>query len=172
MNKLIYDVSRALTRFGGALLTLIAVMSMSSIIGRASSIDGLGPVQGDFELAAAGTALAVFCSLPWAHLRYTHATVDLLWGHYPGCLQRLLGLQRQPADVAGLVPAGLAHGHRHGRLPRQRRGHLHPAVPGPVGLCADRRTCTVRLVAATLAAVDPAALPDWARRLSIGLVGS
>ncbi len=90
MNKLIYGLSRALTWFGGALLTLIAVMSLTSIIGRALSPLGLGPVPGDFELVEAGTALAVFCFLPWAHLRHGHATVDLLWGRYPRWLQRLL----------------------------------------------------------------------------------
>ncbi|OGB00362.1 MAG: hypothetical protein A3E25_11445 [Burkholderiales bacterium RIFCSPHIGHO2_12_FULL_69_20] len=90
MNILIYRLSRMLTWVGGAVLTVIALMSVTSIVGRALSFTGLGPVPGDFELVEAGTALAVFCFLPWAHLRHGHAVVDLLWSHYPPALQRLL----------------------------------------------------------------------------------
>ena len=42
-----------------AMLVLIALMSVASIVGRALSGLGLGPVPGDFELVEAGTALAV-----------------------------------------------------------------------------------------------------------------
>ena len=66
MNKLIYGLSRAMAWFGSFVLVIIAVMSVASIIGRALSGLGLGPVPGDFELVEAGTALAVFCFLPWA----------------------------------------------------------------------------------------------------------
>ena len=47
-------------------------------------------MPGDFELVEAGTALAVFCFLPWAHLKRGHAVVDLFWRAYPPALQRLL----------------------------------------------------------------------------------
>jgi len=76
--------------FGAVVLTLIALMSVVSIIGRALSGVGLGPVPGDFELVEAGTALAVFCFLPWCHLKGGHAVVDMLWNKYPPALQRLL----------------------------------------------------------------------------------
>jgi hypothetical protein len=52
--------------FGAFVLVLLAAMSVVSIAGRALSGLGLGPVPGDFELVEAGTALAVFCFLPWA----------------------------------------------------------------------------------------------------------
>lgn len=100
MNKLIYRLSQALAWFGGIVLTLIAVMSVASIAGRALSHFGLGPVPGDFELVEAGTALAVFCFLPWAHLRRGHAVVDLLWGTYPPAMQRALTLL---SDVLMLI---------------------------------------------------------------------
>lgn len=86
--------------FGGAVLALIAVLSVASIAGRALSGIGLGPVPGDFELVEAGTALAVFCFLPWAHLRRGHAWVDLFWPYFPAALKRALMLL---ADLLMLV---------------------------------------------------------------------
>ena len=90
MNKIIYGLSRAMAWLGAVVLTLIALMSVVSIIGRALSGFGLGPVPGDFELVEAGTALAVFCFLPWCHLKGGHAVVDMLWNSYPPGLQRAL----------------------------------------------------------------------------------
>jgi len=90
MSKLLYDLSRALAWFGGAALTLVALLSVVSIAGRALSSFGLGPVPGDFELVEAGTALAVFCFLPWTHLKRGHAVVDMLWGSYPPSMRRVL----------------------------------------------------------------------------------
>ncbi len=92
MNRFIYGLSRALAWFGGLVLTLIAVMSVASIVGRAFSRVGLGPVPGDFELVEAGTALAVFCFLPWCHLSRGHAVVDMLWASYPPALRRWLDI--------------------------------------------------------------------------------
>ena len=78
MNKFIYGVSRGLAWFGALVLTALATISVLSIVGRAFAFAGLGPIRGDFELVEAGTALAVFCFLPWCHLRRGHATVDML----------------------------------------------------------------------------------------------
>lgn len=83
MNKFIYGVSRALAWFGTLVLAALATISVLSIVGRAFAFAGLGPIRGDFELVEAGTALAVFCFLPWCHLRRGHATVDMLWPLYP-----------------------------------------------------------------------------------------
>jgi TRAP-type C4-dicarboxylate transport system permease small subunit len=90
MNRLIYGLSRAMAWFGSLVLVVIAVMSVASIIGRALSGFGLGPVPGDFELVEVGTALAVFCFLPWTHLKRGHAVVDMLWGSYPLPMRRVL----------------------------------------------------------------------------------
>jgi TRAP-type C4-dicarboxylate transport system permease small subunit len=100
MNTFVYSVSRGLAWFGGLVLTGLALLSVASIIGRTLSGAGLGPVPGDFELVEAGTALAVFCFLPWAHLRRGHATVDLFWSTFPAWLQRVLEVL---ADVLMLV---------------------------------------------------------------------
>jgi TRAP-type C4-dicarboxylate transport system permease small subunit len=90
MSKFIYDTSRRMAWFGALVLTLLAAMSVFSIAGRALSFAGLGPVPGDFELVEAGTALAVFCFLPWCHLKHAHAYVAMFWHAYPAALRRFL----------------------------------------------------------------------------------
>lgn len=88
MSHFIYGLARAMAWFGGVVLTLIALLSVASITGRALSGFGLGPVPGDFELVEAATALAVFSFLPWAHLRRGHAWVDLFWSYYPAPMKK------------------------------------------------------------------------------------
>lgn len=90
MSKLIYGTSRAMAWLGGIVLTMLAGLSVISITGRALSGYGFGPVPGDFELVEAGTAVAVFCFMPWAHLVNGHAQVDLFWHRFPAPLQHLL----------------------------------------------------------------------------------
>jgi TRAP-type C4-dicarboxylate transport system permease small subunit len=90
MGKFIYETSRFMAWVGGLVLTLLAAMSVFSIAGRALSFAGLGPVPGDFELVEAGTALAVFCFLPWCHLKRSHADVSMFWHAYPEPMRRTL----------------------------------------------------------------------------------
>ncbi len=90
MSHLIYTLARALTWLGALILAAISVLSVVSIVGRALTRFGLSPVPGDFELVEVGTALAVFCFLPWAHLKGGHAFVDILWGKYSLSMKRAL----------------------------------------------------------------------------------
>lgn len=78
-------IARALAYFGGVVLISFAVMTVLSTIGRAfvGLQIGLGPVPGDFELVEAGTAVAVFCFLPWCQLKQGHVTVDIIADHLP-----------------------------------------------------------------------------------------
>jgi len=96
----IYAMARVMAWFGAGVLSLLALLSVISIAGRALTHIGLGPVPGDFELVEAGAALAVFCFMPWAHLKRGHAVVDLLWNSYPAPLQRVLAVS---ADALMLV---------------------------------------------------------------------
>ena len=90
MSKTIYRLSQWLAWFGALVLAALAIMTVLSIIGRALSFAGLGPVPGDFELVEAGAALAVFCFMPWCHLKGGHAMVDMLWQSYPVPMRRVL----------------------------------------------------------------------------------
>ncbi len=90
MSKFIYDTSRFLAWVGGVVLTLLAALSVCSIAGRSLSFIGLGPVPGDFELVEAGTAFAVFCFLPWCHLKRIHAEVGMFWHSFPPAMRRFL----------------------------------------------------------------------------------
>lgn len=100
MSRLVYAVSRWLAWFGAFVLVVISLITVVSIIGRALSFAGLGPVPGDFELVEALTALAVFSFMPWCHLQGAHAVVDMLWGRYPPALRRMLSLS---SDLLMLV---------------------------------------------------------------------
>ncbi len=92
MSHFVYGLSRAMSWLGAGVLAALALISVFSIGGRALGSFGLGPVPGDFELVEAGTALAVFCFLPWAHLKRGHATVDLFWHRFAAPLQRVLAV--------------------------------------------------------------------------------
>lgn len=90
LQRGIYSASRLAAWIGGLTLCGLAGMSVISIAGRAASGFGFGPVPGDFELVEAGTALAVFCFLPWCHLKRGHAIVDMFWRCYPRPMQKAL----------------------------------------------------------------------------------
>ncbi len=100
MNNIIYSLSRAMAWLGAGVLTVLALISVASIAGRALSGFGLAPVPGDFELVEAGTALAVFCFLPWCHLKRGHAAVDLLWNSYPPAMRRVLDIVTEALMLA------------------------------------------------------------------------
>jgi TRAP-type C4-dicarboxylate transport system permease small subunit len=104
MSTIIYRLSQAMAWLGGGVLTALAALSVASIAGRALSGFGVGPVPGDFELVEAGTALAVFCFMPWAHLKRGHAMVDLFWKAYPAPMRRVLEVV---ADGLMLIVWGL-----------------------------------------------------------------
>ena len=88
MGYFVYALSRWTARFGALVMLALAFLSVLSIAGRSLSAFGLGPIPGDFELVETGTALAVFCSLPWCFLVRGHAVVDLFWERFPTLAQR------------------------------------------------------------------------------------
>jgi TRAP-type C4-dicarboxylate transport system permease small subunit len=69
--------AKALAGAGGLMLLALTVLTVVSILGRAMSGLGLGPVPGDFELVENGVAFAVFAFLPWCQFRRGHVTVDI-----------------------------------------------------------------------------------------------
>ena len=85
VGRVLEQIARALAYFGGIVLVSFAIMTVLSTIGRAfvGLQIGLGPIPGDFELVEAGTAVAVFCFLPWCQLNQGHVTVDIVADRLP-----------------------------------------------------------------------------------------
>ena len=92
VGRAVHAMARGLALAGGAILVALALVTVVSILGRALSGLGLGPVRGDYELVANGVALAVFYALPWCQLRRGHVTVDVLTARLPGRVHAALGL--------------------------------------------------------------------------------
>jgi len=97
VGQLLSHPARWLACFGGLVLTVIAVLTVVSIIGRALTGVELGgfafsAVKGDFELVEIGAAVAVFCFLPWCQLNRGHVRVDIISRVIPGRLDALLEL--------------------------------------------------------------------------------
>lgn len=78
LGRSVYGLAKGLALIGGVVMTAVIIMITASIIGRAFSWAGLGPVLGDYELSSAGIAFTVFTFLPWAHLERGHAIVSLI----------------------------------------------------------------------------------------------
>ncbi len=74
MTRLLHRLAAAWALVGAAALAMVALVSVLSITGRNL---GWGPVPGDTELVALGSALAFFAGLPWCQARRGHVTVAL-----------------------------------------------------------------------------------------------
>jgi TRAP-type C4-dicarboxylate transport system permease small subunit len=74
VGRVLYSISRILAICGGIILCGLALITALSIIGRA--IPGIGPINGDFEIVAIGTGLAVFSILPWCQMARGNIVVD------------------------------------------------------------------------------------------------
>lgn len=88
IGKRLTSMAKWLAYCGGLSLTLIAVLTVISIVGRAFVGFGLSPVKGDFELVEIGAAVAIFSFLPWCQLNRGHVNVDILVRHFPARLQK------------------------------------------------------------------------------------
>lgn len=91
MIALIFRAARWSAILGGVILASIMLMMVVSVVGRAFIFLGLSPIPGDFELVEVGTAVAVFLFLPWCFLRAGHASVDLIFIHFPKSVQWFIG---------------------------------------------------------------------------------
>lgn len=97
MHQFMTRLARIMATLGGAVLTLLILLTCASIAGRllngglhsgfAQSVApgladwaigiGVGPVNGDFELVEAGVAFAIFAFLPLCQITAGHASVDV-----------------------------------------------------------------------------------------------
>jgi TRAP-type C4-dicarboxylate transport system permease small subunit len=120
MNTFVSRLAQGCALAGGVVLSTLILMTCLSIIGRAFSSFGFGPVPGDFELVEAGIALAVFCFLPWCQLHGGHATVDLFTSGLSASKNRVLLAFWEV--VAALVMALLAWRLLIGALAKAKNG--------------------------------------------------
>jgi len=97
-------VCAAVALAGGMVLSVMALITVASVIGRALTGLGLGPVRGDFELVEMGCAIAVFAFLPWCQIRRGHVSVDVLSEKLPPRGHAALGVV---GNVALAVCAGV-----------------------------------------------------------------
>ena len=91
----IEKATRLFALAGGAMLILLALLTIISVIGRTINAYGLGPIQGDFELVENGTAFVVFCCLPYCQIRFGHVSVDILARSFPTWLSYLINVISQ-----------------------------------------------------------------------------
>ena len=91
----IEKATRLFALAGGAMLILLALLTIISVIGRTINAYGLGPIQGDFELVENGTVFVVFCCLPYCQIRFGHVSVDILARSFPTWLSYLINVISQ-----------------------------------------------------------------------------
>ena len=94
MNKPVERLAHGLAVAGGLVLVVLVLMTCVSVLGRGLNTlghsgllpaglaewliaTGVGPVNGDFELAEAGVAFTIFAFLPLCQFYGAHATVDV-----------------------------------------------------------------------------------------------
>lgn len=148
MGRMIARVSEACALVGGVVLGILILMTCTSILGRALSGLGLGPVPGDFELVEAGMALAIFFFLPLCQLRGGHATVDLFTAALPARINRLLLAFWEV--VMAVVVAAIAWRLVVGMLGKMRNGEITLLLQFPVWW--SYALCTIPAVLAVVVA--------------------
>lgn len=110
LHRTVLGLSRLMALVGGAVLTLLILITCISIMGRAANtalhsdfmmslapglsvalIDaGVGAIRGSFELVEAGMAFAIFAFLPYCTITMGHAAVDVFTNNLPRGMNRVL----------------------------------------------------------------------------------
>jgi TRAP-type C4-dicarboxylate transport system permease small subunit len=101
-GRLVHGLAMAAAIAGGCALSLVTLVTVVSVIGRALIPLGLGAIPGDFEMVQAGVLFAVFAFMPWCHLKRGHAIVAIVTDTFP---VRLSAIAEFIWDVAMLVAA-------------------------------------------------------------------
>lgn len=91
-GRVIEAIAKYFAYVGGFILVAVAIVTVVSITGRALMPLGLGPVRGDYEIVANGSALAVFCFLPFCQFYRGHVTVDIVTSLFSPRAQAMSGL--------------------------------------------------------------------------------
>lgn len=88
-GRVIEKICQLFAICSGIVLTAMAVMSITSIVGRTFFSS---PIVGDYELVQAMCAIAVSMSLPYTHWIRGHVIVDFFTAHAPAGLNAFLDL--------------------------------------------------------------------------------
>lgn len=95
-----------LALIGGLVLLFLICLTCASILGRALTVVGLAPIQGDFEWVEIGIGFAIFCFMPYCQYVRAHATVDLLEPIFTSKINRFIEMITDAALLAfGLLMA-------------------------------------------------------------------
>ncbi|WP_226898486.1 TRAP transporter small permease [Mangrovicoccus algicola] len=71
--RLLVQLARGFAVIGGSVLVAMMLMTVTSVVLRST----LGrPISGDFELVELGSAIVIFCFLPWCQIEGGNVTVD------------------------------------------------------------------------------------------------
>ena len=92
VSRVVTGVVRSLAVLGGVVLSVVTLIIVISISGRALVWAGLGPIPGDFELLQAGVGFAIFAFLPWCQVNRAHAKVDIVSTLFPDYVNRVIDL--------------------------------------------------------------------------------
>ncbi|MCJ2877395.1 TRAP transporter small permease subunit [Rhizobium pusense] len=93
-------LAHLLALIGGLVLLFLICLTCMSIMGRALTIVGVAPIQGDFEWVEIGIGFAIFCFMPYCQYVRAHATVDLLEPVFAVRINRLMELVTDMALLA------------------------------------------------------------------------
>ena len=80
VGRVLFALTKALALFGGAVVGLMAIMTTTSIFGRAFLSS---PIAGDIELIEIGTSTAVFAFLPYCQMVRGNIIVDFFLASAP-----------------------------------------------------------------------------------------
>ena len=94
LGRVLYLISKWMAVFGGVILFILAILTTISVFGR-KFFDT--PVQGDFELVAIGTGVAVFACLPYCQLMRGNVLVDFFMNNAPTRAKTIADI------IAGLI---------------------------------------------------------------------
>jgi TRAP-type C4-dicarboxylate transport system permease small subunit len=97
-GRAVLSLSRAWAILGGLVLVAMLLMTVASVVMRAT----LGfPIAGDFELVEIGTALAAFAFLPYCHQAGGNVLVDVFTNQAPERFKR--GLAAASSLALGVI---------------------------------------------------------------------
>ncbi|MEO7222060.1 MAG: TRAP transporter small permease [Devosia sp.] len=83
IGRAVFWLARSIAITGGVVLSVVVLIVVVSVIGRALIPLGLRPVPGDFEIVQFGVLFAIFCALPLTQYLRGHADVSVLVDHFP-----------------------------------------------------------------------------------------